>query len=71
MTAKNDGPRVEGNEATWAAIGDGGEPWTATLRAAVCQDAATGLSYPFSATVLAGGRSLRGCAAYADAMPRG
>ena len=69
--ARNDGPRIEGDGATWSATDAGGQTLTATLKAEVCQDPMTGLSYPFTATVAAGGKALRGCAAYADAMPKG
>ena len=48
-----------------------GQPLTATLVSSVCQDPMSGLSYPFTASVVSGGRTLKGCAAYADAMPKG
>ncbi|HTI67552.1 MAG TPA: hypothetical protein VL460_08435 [Caulobacteraceae bacterium] len=70
VLARNDGPKVEADEATWTARGGDGAPLTAVLKASVCQDPTSGLNYPFTATVNAGGRALTGCAAYADAMPR-
>jgi uncharacterized membrane protein len=69
VAARNDGPKVEADQATWSAAGDDGAPLMATLKAQVCQDPMSGLSYPFTANVNAGGRALTGCAAYADAMP--
>lgn len=70
VTAKNDGPKVEADQAAWSAAGSDGAPLSVVLKAAVCQDGMSGLSYPFTATVNAGGRALTGCAAYADAMPK-
>ena len=70
MAARNEGPKVQGDEASWSGRGDDGAPVAVTVRAAVCQDGMSGVSYPFSATVHAAGRALTGCAAYADAMPR-
>jgi uncharacterized membrane protein len=70
VSAPNGGPKLEAEQATWTASGSDGRPLVAVLRAAVCQDGVSGLSYPFTATVQSGGRTLKGCAAYADAMPR-
>ena len=70
-SAHNDGPKVDADQAVWTATGADGKPLSATLKAAVCQDPMTGLSYPFTATVAEGGQILKGCAAYADAMPKG
>lgn len=70
ITAPNDGPKVEADQATWSANGSDGMPIAVMLKAMVCQDGASGVSYPFTATVNAGGRLLNGCAAYADAMPQ-
>jgi uncharacterized membrane protein len=70
VTAKNEGPKVETDQATWSAVGSDGAPLSVVLSAKVCQDGMSGLNYPFTATVNAGGRPLTGCAAYADAMPR-
>ena len=69
--AHNDGPKVEGGQGTWTGSDAAGQPLTATLVSSVCQDPMSGLSYPFTASVVSGGRTLKGCAAYADAMPKG
>ncbi|HTK34780.1 MAG TPA: hypothetical protein VL358_05765 [Caulobacteraceae bacterium] len=71
LIVRNRGPRAGADQAVWSATDGDGKPLTAVLRAKVCQDPATGLSYPFTATVETGGRTLSGCAAYADAMPKG
>lgn len=61
----NPNPAVSGLEAAWTTAA-----LKATLRAEVCQDGMSGLNYPFAATVEIDGRTLTGCAAYADQMPR-
>jgi uncharacterized membrane protein len=71
VVAPNGGPKAASDQAVWSAVDSAGRPLTATLKAAVCQDPTTGLSYPFTATVETGGRTLHGCAAYADGMPKG
>jgi uncharacterized membrane protein len=71
VAVPNGGPKAAADQAVWSATDPDGKPLTATLRATVCQDPMTGLSYPFTATVVVGGRTLHGCAAYADAMPKG
>ena len=58
---KNPGPKVEGDKATW-----GGERIEATLTSGVCRDGMSDRSYPFVAVVKIGGKTLNGCAAYAD-----
>lgn len=65
VTVPNPRPAVSGLQGVWTAAG-----LTARLKAQVCQDGMSGLNYPFIATVETGGRTLTGCAAYADAMPR-
>lgn len=71
VTARNDGPKVEADHATWTGAGSDGAPLQLVLKAAVCQDGTSGRSYPFTATVSAGGKALTGCAVYADAAPEG
>jgi uncharacterized membrane protein len=58
---KNPGPKLEGDKATWS-----GERVQATLTSGVCQDGMSDRSYPFVAVVKTGGKTLNGCAAYAD-----
>ncbi|OYX31177.1 MAG: hypothetical protein B7Y99_10725 [Caulobacterales bacterium 32-69-10] len=70
ITARNEGPKVDTDQATWSAAGSDGAPLSVVLKAAVCEDGMSGLNYPFTATLSAGGKALSGCAAYADAMPR-
>ena len=70
ILARNDGPKVEADRASWSGLGDDGATLAVVLKAGACQDGMSGLNYPFTATVQAGGRALTGCAAYADAMPR-
>ncbi len=65
VTAPNPRPAVSGLEAVWITA-----DLKATLRAEVCQDGMSGLNYPFKATVETAGKTLTGCAAYADEMPR-
>ena len=65
VTVANPSPAVSGLEAVWTTAA-----LKATLRAEVCQDGMSGLNYPFVATVEIDGRTLTGCAAYADQMPR-
>jgi uncharacterized membrane protein len=67
VTAHNDGPKVEADQATWTGAGSDGAPLQVVLKAQVCQDGASGQSYPFTATLSAGGKALSGCATYADA----
>lgn len=69
LEAPNAGPTIAGVQADWIADAKG-QPIKATLRAQVCQDGMSGFSYPFTATVEVDGKTLTGCAAYADAMPR-
>jgi uncharacterized membrane protein len=69
LTAPNPGPAITGSQAVWTADAQG-TPVKATLTAQVCQDGMSGLFYPFKAMVELEGRTLEGCAAYADAMPR-
>jgi uncharacterized membrane protein len=65
VAVPNAGPEVSGIQAVWAS-----GPMKVTVEAEVCQDGMSGLNYPFAATVEIEGRTLTGCAAYADAMPR-
>jgi uncharacterized membrane protein len=65
VTVANPRPAISGLEAVWTTAA-----LKATLRAEVCQDGMSGLNYPFKATVETDGKTLTGCAAYADAMPR-
>jgi uncharacterized membrane protein len=65
VAVANPRPAVSGTTAVWSA-----GALTATLKAEVCQDGMSGLNYPFKAVVEMGGKTLTGCAAYADAMPR-
>ena len=65
VTAPNPGPAVSGVQAVWSA-----GPVKATVTAKVCQDGMSGFMYPFTAIVEVQGRTLTGCGAYADAMPR-
>jgi uncharacterized membrane protein len=58
---KNPGATIEGDKASWA-----GERIQATLQAGVCQDGMSDRTYPFTAAVNYGGKTLKGCAAYAD-----
>lgn len=70
IAAANPGPAVQADRATWSATGGDGAPLSVVLTAVVCEDGMSGVNYPFTAAVSAGGRALTGCAAYADAMPR-
>jgi uncharacterized membrane protein len=65
VTAPNPGPSVSGVQAVWTA-----GQIKATVTAKVCQDGMSGFTYPFTAVVEVAGRTLTGCGAYADAMPR-
>ena len=65
VTVPNPRPAISGVDAVWTTAA-----LTATLKAEVCQDGMSGLNYPFKATVEIDGKTLTGCAAYADAMPR-
>jgi uncharacterized membrane protein len=58
---KNPGAKVEGDRASW-----NGEGIEATLTAGVCRDGMSDRVFPFVAMVKVGGRTLNGCAAYAD-----
>jgi uncharacterized membrane protein len=67
----NPGPKLGPGQAIWSTTDSGGRPLSATLKASACQDPVSGRSYPFTATVEAGGRTLHGCAVYAEAPPGG
>jgi uncharacterized membrane protein len=58
---KNPGPKVEGDHAVWS-----GERIEATLTSGVCRDGMSDRAYPLVAVVKTGGKTLNGCAAYAD-----
>jgi uncharacterized membrane protein len=66
LAAPNPGPTGGPDQATWSAMSPDGRPLTASLRAAACQEAGAGQTYPFTATVQVGGKPLTGCGAYAD-----
>lgn len=61
MNVKNPGPKITGETAVWS-----GQGVEATLTAGVCQDGMSDRSYPFKAVVKVGGKTLNGCATYAD-----
>ncbi len=56
--------------ATWTAGTTDGRRMTVKLEAKPCRNGMADLSYPFSASITVGGRTMTGCAAYADDMPR-
>jgi uncharacterized membrane protein len=55
-------PEAAPNGGAWTGEADG-RPFRAVITATPCKDAATGLTYPFSADVQALGLRYRGCAA--------
>lgn len=59
---QNPGARIDGEKATWA-----GERIEAVVTAGVCRDGMSDRAYPFVAVVKVEGRTLNGCATYADA----
>ncbi len=61
LNAKNPGPEVAGEQGVWS-----GQGIEAALTAGVCQDGMSDRSYPFKAVVKVGGKTLSGCATYAD-----
>lgn len=69
-TAPNPGPDLSEGQAVWRSTDSKGAPFTVTLRAQPCSDGMSDLEYPYEAQVEAAGRTLSGCAAKADAMPR-
>lgn len=67
ITAPATAPTVSGDAARWAATGSDGMPLTVSLTLAHCSDGMSDAVHPFTAVVEAGGRTLKGCAAYATA----
>jgi uncharacterized membrane protein len=63
-TEANPGPKAAGTRASWT-----GATVEAVLTAAVCQDGMSDRVYPFTAEVKTGGKTLKGCATYADEAP--
>ena len=60
-------PKVEGGQAVWQGAG-----FTVKVRAeGPCSDGMSDRVYPFTAEIDIGGEVMKGCAARADAMPKG
>jgi uncharacterized membrane protein len=62
ITFTSQGPQAAPNGGAWTGEA-AGRPFRAVITATPCRDAATGLTYPFSAEVQALGLTYRGCAA--------
>jgi uncharacterized membrane protein len=62
VTFKTLGPEQAPNGGAWTGEA-AGRPFRAVITATSCRDAATGLTYPFTAEVKALGLTYRGCAA--------
>jgi uncharacterized membrane protein len=60
----------EGPGASWTAGVSDGRRMTVHLEAKVCDNGMAALSYPFTARLTLGDKTVSGCAAYADDMPR-
>lgn len=69
-TAPHGGPEVSGDQAVWRGESADTGAMVVTLRQAECSDGMSDLVYAYEAQVELGGRTLSGCAAKADAMPR-
>jgi uncharacterized membrane protein len=70
VMANNPGPKVEGGKAVWTAQTDQG-PMTITLETATCSDGMSDLTYPYTATVVFAGQTLKGCGLKALPMATG
>jgi uncharacterized membrane protein len=58
----NGGPEVSSDQAVWTGKSADGRSAKITLASKACQDEATSIGYPMTATVEIGGQTLKGCA---------
>ena len=64
--AANTGPKLDGARASWTAALAGGGALKVTLEIKPCANGVGAGGYPFTAAVETGGKTLKGCATYAD-----
>ena len=67
--AKNTGLSIEPGMAVWMTTLPGGGAIKASVSVKDCSDGMSERRYPFTVALEAEGRTLKGCAAYADAPP--
>ena len=56
------GPNASGDQAIWTSKTPDGKSLKLTLSAKPCQDQATSIAYPFTASIEVGGQTMQGCA---------